>query len=393
MEHSDAKRGGERWARLGIGLAVWGMLALCEATETVFSYAARGTPVPWPRALAIGAGLWAPWALLWLVARWLVRRFPVEGRAWWWRLALHACAGVGLALVKLGMDYPTVKAFLCPDHSITLRGLYHMALVDRVFPYTLIAWSMLGVAHALGYYGKYRAGQLRASQLEATLARAELQLLKAQLHPHFLFNTLNTISSLVHKDPSQAETMIARLGDLLRQTLEGFGVQEVPLWRELNFIETYLAIEQVRFGRRLHVQIDAEPEVLDARVPYLLLQPLVENALRHGIAPRPGPGHLKILARRTEAGLRLEVLDDGRGSPRPVAEGVGLANARARLRQLYGDAQALLLEPGATGGMHVRVDLPLRTDEVLLNANDYGYTAARPHGPIPRDNVRQLGVR
>jgi hypothetical protein len=394
MQDADAKRSGEWWSRVGFALVVWGLLALCDAVEAVCTSTARGAPIPWSRALAIGAGLWAPWALLWLFAWWLVKHVPIEGPAWLGRLALHVAAGAGMALVKLGMDHPTVKAFLCPDGTITLLGLYRMALATKFFPYALIAWAMLGVAHALRYHGKYRAGELRASQLEASLARAELHLLKAQLHPHFLFNTLNTISSLVNNDPSRAETMIARLGDLLRLTLDGFGVQEVPLWRELNFTETYLAIEQVRFGPRLRVDIDIEPEMLDALVPYLLLQPLVENALRHGIAPRPGVGRLVIAARRTETGVRLEVADDGRGLPQPLAEGVGLANTRARLRQLYGDAQSLRVEPGAAGGVRVSVDLPLRTAEgPTVGANGESCAGVRSTGASRSNITRRVGAR
>jgi LytS/YehU family sensor histidine kinase len=235
-----------------------------------------------------------------------------------------------------------------------------MALADQFQLYVLTYWAMVGVCHALNYQRKYRERELRASQLETWLAQSQLQLLKAQLHPHFLFNTLNTISALMQTDLERADQMVARLGDLLRHSLDNFSVQEVPLWRELGFVDTYLEIEQVRFGPRLHIERDIDPDVLESLVPSLFLQPLVENALRHGIGPRPGTGHLILRAQRRETGVHLEIEDDGVGLPAGYREGIGLANTRARLRQLYGDEHGLRLQPGGQGGVCVRVDLPFR---------------------------------
>src|SRR5207248_259251 len=185
------------------------------------------------------------------------------------------------------------------------------------------------ISHAAVYYQRYREGELRASQ-------AQLQALKMQLHPHFLFNTLHSISALVHRDPEAADKMIARLGDFLRLTLDASATQEVPLRRELEFLNCYLDIERVRFSDRLTTSIEVDPRVLDCRVPNLILQPLVENAIRHGVSQRTAPGHVRVSAERLGDALRLEVSDNGSGlSQQPPARpagsgGVGLSNTRAR---------------------------------------------------------------
>jgi two-component system LytT family sensor kinase len=185
--------------------------------------------------------------------------------------------------------------------------------------------------------------------------------LKMQLHPHFLFNTLHAISALMHKDVELADRMIARLGELLRSTLEHVGTQEVALRDELEFIKPYLEIEQARLGPRLTVQLDIDPEAMDANVPNLILQPLVENAIRHGIAPRAGAGHIEIHARRENGRVRLQVCDNGRGLATNYTEGVGVGNTRARLRQLYGEEHQFVMCNRPDGGLEVTVALPFST--------------------------------
>jgi LytS/YehU family sensor histidine kinase len=219
---------------------------------------------------------------------------------------------------------------------------------------------MFGVSHALDYYGKYRERELRAAQLESGLTRAHLQLLKSQLHPHFLFNTLNAISSLIHTDVESADRVIARLGDLLRLALDDFGAQEAPLARELEVVRSYLEIEQARLGPRLKVRVHADPDVGEALTPTFLLQPLVENAIRHGVAPRAGPGRVDVRAWREHDRLCLEVRDDGPGiSPEP-GRGVGLSNTRARLQHLYGVEQRLDVRNDPCGGCVATVTMPFR---------------------------------
>ena len=217
---------------------------------------------------------------------------------------------------------------------------------------------------AFSYYRRYQEGELRASQLEALLSQSQLQALKMQLHPHFLFNTLHSISSLMHRDIEAADKMIARLGDFLRLTLENSGTQEVTLQEELEFLRCYLEIEHIRFQDRLTTHMDIAPQALVTHVPNLILQPIVENAIRHGIAPRSTPGRIEIRAERNNGTLRIQVRDNGPGLPgNPNAdnlykEGLGLANTRARLEQLYGAAHRFDLANDPDGGLVVTLEIP-----------------------------------
>jgi LytS/YehU family sensor histidine kinase len=278
-------------------------------------------------------------------------------------LALHVAACIGCLIIKTLLDYPVEKYFYCatPD-EVTFGEFVHVWFTAYTLRYVLFYWAMIGVSHAVDYYGKYRDGQLRAAQLESGLARARLQLLKTQLQPHFLFNTLNAISALVHVDVESADRTLARLGDLLRLALEDFTVQEAPLARELEIARSYLEIEQARLGQRLRIEWDIAPDSCDALVPTFLLQPLIENAIHHGIAPRIGPGCVLIRARRLGSELHLEVLDDGLGlsSAGKNGTGLGLANTRARLLHLYGTSQRLEVGNNPQGGCVAKIVLPFR---------------------------------
>jgi LytS/YehU family sensor histidine kinase len=220
--------------------------------------------------------------------------------------------------------------------------------------------AIVSLAHALHFYRRSREREHRSLELTASLAQARLEALKMQIQPHFLFNALNAISALVHKDPEAADEMIGALSDFLRLTLESSGEQELPLRRELEFVERYLAVEKVRFGERLRFSIEAAPDTMAALVPALLLQPLVENAVRHGLEPQLRPGTLSIRAQREGDALLLSITDDGAGLPKthPSREGIGLANTRARLRELYGDRARLELRNEK--GVSVRIALPYR---------------------------------
>jgi two-component system LytT family sensor kinase len=358
--------------RLGLLVfIVWTLIALCQAASYFFFPDPSDGPVAWPRALGLGFALWYTWGVLGLLAFRLTARFPLEGPHWPKRLVVHVAACLAIAAAKIVIDYPIIKFLYCPrPDALTWPVFLRMSFGGAFLRFILYYWALIGASHAWNYYGKYRDGQLRAAQLEAGLTRAHLQLLKTQLQPHFLFNTLNAISALVHVDVEAADRMLARLGDLLRLALEDFGVQEAPVARELAIARSYLEIEQARLGPRLHVTWHIAADLGAALVPTFLLQPLIENAIRHGIAPRTAPGHLDIRIRRDGAELLLEVRDDGPGLPPAGAAqgGVGLANTRARLLHLYGTAHGLDLSNGRQGGCVARVILPFR--ELTAQAAD-----------------------
>jgi LytS/YehU family sensor histidine kinase len=223
-------------------------------------------------------------------------------------------------------------------------------------------WAVIAIAHALVYHRESQERAVTAAQLETRLAEAQLQALQRQLHPHFLFNTLHTISALMHRNIDAADAMLARLSDLLRLTLDQVGTQVVTLKEELDFVEKYLEIERTRFGDRLQVRIDVEPGTLDASVPNFILQPLVENALRHGIGPKLGGGTVEVTTRRIDDRLELVVRDDGRGVPperlNAFNTGVGLGNTRSRLEHMYGTSHRFEFEAPPAGGLEVTIEVP-----------------------------------
>jgi len=228
----------------------------------------------------------------------------------------------------------------------------------------IIVGAILAAGFARHYFRRYQARREEAILLQAQLADARLAMLRSQLDPHFLFNTLHAISALVERDPRGVRRMIARLSELLRSTLEGGSEQEVPLREELRFLDGYLDIMRVRFQGRLTIEVQVAPGLDEALVPNLVLQPLVENAIRHGTAKSDAAGHIAIAARRDGAAVVLSVEDNGPGAPATgaqVVEGIGLGNTRERLARLYGSAQHLTLEPHAGGGMRAEVRLPFHT--------------------------------
>jgi sensor histidine kinase YesM len=226
-------------------------------------------------------------------------------------------------------------------------------------------WYIVLITQAISYYGKYRERELQSSQLEAQLALAQLDVLKSQLEPHFLFNTLNSIAALARNDGLAAENMTLQLADLLRSSLDAIGVHEVPLSRELTLLQKYIDIQQMRFHDRLSVEMDIAASTLSALVPNMILQPLVENAIRHGIGPRRAPGCVRVSSRVVFDELWLEIADDGIGLTRydgtVPPEGVGLRNTRARLQQLYNHDHRLILEDAPGGGCVIKIHIPFRT--------------------------------
>lgn len=282
------------------------------------------------------------------------RRFPL------WREMLARSVPVHLGLV---IALPVVDAAL----QRTMAPLFDVEPSPIVVQY-LLYWdvtffayvAIVGFTHAAELSGRLRKEAVEKVRLETELARAELLALKMQIQPHFLFNTLHAISEIVHEDAEKADRMITRLGDLLRLTMESSGTQEVALEQELDLLRAYLAIQRVRFSDRLRVHYQIAPDTLEARVPNFLLQPVVENAIRHGLSQRKRNGRIEIEARREGSWLSIEVRDNGSGlgGGDPTREGLGLRNTRARLRQLYGHDQSFVLEPAQGGGTRASFRLP-----------------------------------
>lgn len=326
-----------------------------------------GRAIEWKRLLAVWLISAYIWAVLTPVILYLARIFPLERKRLMKSLLAHLLASLFFAAFEVLLFVLILPHLGLPRPRPTFFLTFKFALAVDFHFNVLTYLAILGITLAVDYYRRYRERELRASQLQARLAQAQLQVLKMQLHPHFLFNTLHAIQTLMHKDVEAADRMIARLSDLLRASLESVGVQEVSLKQELELLDRYLEIEQTRFRDRLTVEMQIEPETLDARVPNLILQPLVENAIRHGIAPRSAPGRIEISARRDNGTLNLEVRDNGRGivldAEAKLKEGLGLSNTRARLEQLYGPSHRFDLENRTGGGLIVSLAIPFSEHE------------------------------
>lgn len=358
--------GGRRWLGWLTVAGLWTLVGCVDASVMVFLHPRRDCIPDYALAL-VGFTDWSQWALLTPVIVWLARRFPLD-QAVATRLLLHTVAGLVAAFLVLWGSVYLVRA-IQSTHTTQLtpaRKLFQDLFFLRLVLYLLIYLLVVGLTHSLDFLARFRERELAASHLEAKLSQAQLQVLRMQLQPHFLFNTLHAISALMHRDVELADRMIARLGELLRSTLDNAGTPEVSLRQELDFVAPYLEIEQARLGPRLQVCLVVDLETLDAAVPNLLLQPLVENAIRHGIAPQRGNGRIEIVSRREHDRLILKVRDTGAGlsNGAGMKEGVGLGNTRTRLEYLYGGDHTFTIAPVVGGpGVEVSLEIPYREIE------------------------------
>ncbi len=337
-----------------LGFSAYTLLALIWAMETGVQLLQAGQAVRWgPLTGRILLGSYGC-ALAVPPIFWLADTFPVE-RTTWRRNAPLLFAGIlALSLVWIGAATLYRRE---PSFAAELVRELGAVLIEFV--------AVAGIAHAFAFYRRAQDQERTAALLQARLSRAQLDALRSQLQPHFLFNALNAAAALMHTDVGAADRMLTELSDLLRLTLRHSATDEIPLAEELALLDRYLSIMRARFPDRLTIRNDVAPPLLDALVPQFLLQPLVENALEHGIARRPGPGTLEIRAERENGRVRITIADDGPGIPAgasaPNGNGIGLANTRARLAQLYGEQQSLVLESASpAGGARATVTLPYR---------------------------------
>lgn len=351
-------------------LGAWTLFGFFFSTQLYLNIRYHGRSQPFSLILIPWLTCGYLWAALTPVALWLARRFPLEKEVIVRRIALHLLFGVLISLLQL-VAYNFVFQTLVrrSSESFFPLGPFQDVVVGQ-FHFNLLLYAVLvGLYQTFDYYRRFREREQRAAQLEVEaaqletqLTRAQLDALKMQLHPHFLFNTLNTISVLMEEDVAAANEMLLRLSDLLRAALKNNEAHEVTLEEELEFLEKYLQIEQARFQDRLKVRIDPGPETLTAYLPNLILQPLVENAIRHAVAPRATETLIEIRSHKLDGHLHLSVSDNGEGmvDHATPTNGIGLRNTRARLEKLYGSNQDFRLETTAGGGVHISIIIPFR---------------------------------
>jgi two-component system, LytTR family, sensor kinase len=345
-------------------VALWSLVGLAIASEIYLSSNFLGRSITWGEAISDSLEDWYVYGALSLAVVWLARRFPPELGSRWMAAGIHLLAALvfSMAFILVRTLVGEVDGWLTGEPA-SFSEIFHPLLV-RTFPFNLLVYGViLSVSHALDYYRKYHERTVQTLELEKHLTEARLQALLHQLKPHFLFNTLNGIASLMHTDVDAADRMLVRLSELLRITMSHTGAPQTTLREEVAFLERYLDIEKIRFRNRLEVVIAVSDDALDAQVPSLILQPMVENAMRHGVEPHSRMGRIELRGARDGGNLVLTVADNGAGIPAggPKREGIGVANTRARLAELYGDQQKFELVNGPEGGLCVRITIPFNS--------------------------------
>jgi two-component system LytT family sensor kinase len=349
-----------RWGTARIALVVfllWSALAALSVLSAAVTMPPGMTAIPWGPIIAVRFADWYSCLLFVPAFVWLSRRFPVTESGWTRSITVLFFASAVFVVLKYLIFLPITRALSGRSDMTFARLLGGNALIELI-----IFWAVIAVIQAFEFRRRLLDEEHNAIALQAQLAEAQLAALSAQLQPHFLFNTLSAVATLMHRDVAEADRMIVRLGDLLRATLARRASHQITLGEELELLERYLDIMRVRFNDRLTVNVDVPAELQSALVPQLLLQPLVENALEHGIARHPGPGAVSIEAKCSGGSLYITVIDNGPGidpAGGSLEEGIGLATTRARLARLYGESQRLTLTRAERGGgTCVSVQLP-----------------------------------
>jgi signal transduction histidine kinase len=337
----------------------WAFLAFVSAASRELDPRVPGLPPNVVSAVVRSTHLeYALWAVITLPILWLTSRYSIEGGRRFGRVLLFVLLGIAIAMFMDAFLLRVREALMTPlgrfrRRAPPLLGVGGLGFLDDLMVY----FAVLGAGVARDYFLRYRARLEDTVRLQAQLAQARLDVLRSQLNPHFLFNTLNAVSALVEREPRGARRMIARLSDLLRYTLEQSTEEEVPLNRELDLLGEYIELMQIRFQGKLNITVQVDDDVRQALVPNLLLQPIVENAFKHGVGLVSGPGTIIVRAHRSDGRLVVTVVDNGPG-PGGGEEGVGLRNTNARLREMYGVPYKVTLRQARSGGTEAEVVLP-----------------------------------
>jgi two-component system, LytTR family, sensor kinase len=354
------------WAWVFGVATVLGVFSFLQAYRLTMVNARPGMSIMAGKLLILNLALWYVPALLMPAVVWAARRFSFDSGHKLRAVLAHAAGALTFASTHI-VALIAVR-FLLYDAGgkpplVPWPRYFQNRIFEQVDASLMVYAAIIGVSHAIAYYHESQERKLRAAQLETSLVEARLKTLEAELHPHFLFNTLHAISTLVHRDPESADRMISRLSDLLRITFDRTGEPKVSLKDEIDFLQKYLDIEQTRFQDRLTVSVNIDPEALDGEVPRMILQPIVENAIKHGIAGRNGGDTVQITAGRDNGRLWMQVRDNGGGlqvrTLKALRTGVGLSNTRARLDCLYGRHYRLEFTD-KHGGLSVLIEIPFQ---------------------------------
>jgi two-component system, LytTR family, sensor kinase len=357
----------------------WTLAGLFYITQDFVPRMYHNEVVPWQRLFVGWMAAMYICAVFTPAILWAGRRWPLEHQRRWAHAAVHLVLAAIFSFVSTLIETPVLMAFnVFPSaQPLSLGAGFALLLAYGFHGGVIRYWVVIGLQLAIRSHQNTLEFKVRSSELAEQLSAARLSTLKMQLQPHFLFNTLGTIMVLVQQQRTkEAETMLARLSDLLRLAVDDVNTQEVPLWHELKFLKLYLSIEEVRFRDRLQVRIAADAQANDAFVPHMLLQPIVENAIRHGLGQSEEAVTIDITASRNDGVLVLTVADDGAGAgagsagPLVSRRGVGLSNTERRLKALYGDAATLIAEHRSPRGVRVSITLPFhaeRPDEAVAD--------------------------
>ena len=350
IKQSEPSFGKKVWGIVGL----WTLIAIFFLARELLARTVAGDPLEVMNNIKDYAA-WYWWAIFTPLIFWLAQKAPIRRGQLVRNISLHF-------LLSFAVSLSMVFLYFAQRWAFGLEGNWSMLQTLLMYPHPfdmLTYWAIVGVHEGLAYNWKYLQEELRTAKLKGNLLEAQVQALKMQLHPHFLFNTLNSISELMHEDMEAAEQMLKRLENFLRLTFQNSDVQQITLQKELEFLRNYLEIQQVRFQNRLSVDLKIDPEAMADRVPNLILQPIVENAIRHGVAPRTNAGRIEIRASHRNGALLLQVEDDGPGLPTlNFREGVGMSNTRLRLQQLYGKECSFQMQNNPQGGLLVTLQIP-----------------------------------